>query len=155
MSGDRGREKSWLRVLAGFGLAGVGFVCFASPVAASGSPAALTCTFPTGTTSSYAGGAFTAKPSAALNFSIEKIDLATQSAEFLVAGNDNPGRLAIARAVGANHFLEVVTEGYWNITTVYDQDPDTKLYPAVHSRHFGLVGQPVVAQYAGTCQPLP
>ena len=127
----------------------------AEPAVAADLPAALSCEFPTGTTSSYNAGVFTAKPSAPLNVSIEKIDLATQSAEFLVAGNDNPGRLAIARAVGANHFLEVVTEGYWNITTVYDLDPDSKRYPAVHSRHFGLVGQPVVAQYAGTCQAVP
>ncbi len=130
-------------------------LCLATPAGAADLPTALTCAFPTGTTSSYASGGFTAKPSAALNFSIQKIELATQSAEFLVAGNDNPGRLAIARAVGANHFLEVVTEGYWNITTVYDQDPETQRYPAVHSRHFGLVGQPVVAQYAGTCQAAP
>ena len=124
-------------------------------VKAADLPSALSCEFATGTTSSYAAGKFTAKPSAALNVSIQKIDLAGQSAEFLVAGNDSPGRLAIARAVGANHFLEVVTEGFWNITTVYDEDPETKRYPAVQSRHFGLVGQPVVAQYAGSCRAVP
>ena len=128
---------------------------FANSASAADLPSALSCDFPTGTTSSYDNGAFTAKPSAALKVGIQKIDLASQSAEFLVAGNDNPGRLAIARAVGANHFLEVVTEGYWNITTVYDLDPQTQRYPAVHSRHFGLVGQPVVAQYAGTCHAGP
>ena len=141
-----------------FGMWVVGLVCMMGPgsaARASDLPAALSCDFPTGTTSSYAAGAFTSKPSAALKVAIEKIDLANQSAEFLVAGNDNPGRLAIARALGANHFLEVVTEGYWNITTVYDEDPETKRFPAVHSRHFGLVGQPVVAQYAGSCQAAP
>lgn len=136
-------------------LAAMPLLMGASLAAAADLPSALSCEFPTGTTSSYDNGAFTAKPSAALNVAIQKIDLATQSAEFLVAGNDNPGRLAIARAVGANHFLEVVTEGYWNITTVYDLDPQTQRYPAVHSRHFGLVGQPVVAQYAGTCRAGP
>lgn len=133
------------------------FVCGCVMVAGSGAraaelPSQLTCDFATGTTSSYDAGVFKSKPSAALKFGIQKIDLARQSAEFIVAGNDDPGHLAIARAVGANHFLEVVTEGYWNITTVYDLDPGTKRYPAVHSRHFGLVGQPVVAQYIGSCQ---
>ena len=131
------------------------FAVFADGAAAADLPAALSCQFQTGTTSSYDKGAFTSKPSAALSVGIQKIDLESQSAEFLVAGNSNPGRLAIARAVGANHFLEVVTEGFWNITTVYDLDPETKLYPAVHSRHFGLVGQPVVAQYTGSCQAAP
>lgn len=131
------------------------FAVLADGAVAADLPAALTCQFETGTTSSYDKGAFTVKPSTALSVGIQKVDLASQSAEFLVAGNTNPGRLAIARAVGANHFLEVVTEGFWNITTVYDQDPETKLYPAVHSRHFGLVGQPVVAQYTGSCQAAP
>ncbi len=115
-------------------------------------PVSLRCEFPSGTTSTYANGAFTAKPSAAVTFNIHKIDLASQAAEIVVTGNDSPGRLAIARAVGANHFLEVATEGFWNITTVYDLDETTQLYPAVHSRHFGLIGQPVVAQYAGSCK---
>ena len=38
------------------------------------------------------------------------------------------------------HFLEVVTEGFLNITTVYDKDDTKGAYPAVHSRHFGHVG---------------
>ena len=25
------------------------------------------------------------------------------------------------------------------------------VYPAVHSRHFGLFGEPLIAQYTGTC----
>ncbi len=127
----------------------------APAVFAADLPASLLCQFPSGTTSTYNSGAFSAKPSAALIFNIRKIDLAGQAAEIVVTGDDSPGRLAIARAVGANHFLEVVTEGYWNITTVYDLDDDTKRFPAVHSRHFGLVGQPVVAQYAGSCQASP
>ena len=59
----------------------------------------------------------------------------------------------IVRAINANHFLEVMNEGFLNLTTVYDKDATTGAYPAVHSRHFGLMGQPVFAQYAGTCTP--
>jgi hypothetical protein len=137
-------------VVAILGLAGL----LGQPTLASagGWPTSLTCEFPSGTTSTYANGIFTAKASAALAFTIHKIDLTGQAAEIVVTGDDSPGRLAIARAVGANHFLEVVTEGFWNVTTVYDFDEDTKLYPAVHSRHFGLIGQPVVAQYSGSCK---
>ncbi len=54
--------------------------------------------------------------------------------------------------MNANHFLEVVNEGFLNLTTVYDKDPKTGLHPAVHSRHLGLVGQPVFGQYTGTCK---
>ena len=60
--------------------------------------------------------------------------------------------LRIVRAVNANHFLEVVTEGFLNLTTVYDLDPERKAHPAVHSRHLGLLGEPVIAQYYGFCR---
>ena len=61
-------------------------------------------------------------------------------------------RLRIVQAVNAMHFLEVVTEGFLHITTVYDKDPAKGAYPAVHSRHFGLFGQPLVTQYQGFCE---
>jgi len=56
------------------------------------------------------------------------------------------------QAVNAMHFLEVVTEGFLHITTVYDKDEAKGAYPAVHSRHFGLFGQPLVTQYQGFCE---
>ena len=54
--------------------------------------------------------------------------------------------------VNAMHFLEVVTEGFLNLTTVYDKDEARGAYPAVHSRHLGLFGQPLVTQYQGFCE---
>jgi hypothetical protein len=39
-----------------------------------------------------------------------------------------------------------------NITTVYDRDEASGKYPAVHSRHLAILGQPVVAQYQGFCE---
>ena len=86
-----------------------------------------------------------------LTFEITEVDLDGQSARLLTDGHDNPGTLKIVRAINANHFLEVVNEGFLNLTTVYDKDPATGAHPAVHSRHFGLLGQPVFAQYAGSC----
>ena len=62
------------------------------------------------------------------------------------------GRLRVMRAVNAVHFLEVVTEGFLNVTTIYDKDEAKGAYPAVHSRHFGLLGQPIVSQYEGYCE---
>jgi len=57
------------------------------------------------------------------------------------------------QAVNAMHFLEVVTEGFLHITTIYDKDEARGAYPAVHSRHFGLLGQPIVTQFQGFARP--
>jgi hypothetical protein len=129
-------------------------VCLLSQAAvADDMPTALSCEFKTGTSWSYDGGKFQSRPSAQLSFEIESIDLDRQSAILKASSNAKPGTLAIARAIGANHFLEVATEGFWNITTVYALDPATGMHPTVHSRHIGLIGQPVFSQYAGTCKP--
>lgn len=114
-------------------------------------PARLVCTFSTGTSVNYEAGAFATKPAAPLSFSITKIDLEGQSAALTTSEGQTPASLRIVRAVNANHFLEVVNEGFLNLTTIYDKDPKTGLHPAVHSRHLGLIGQPVFGQYSGTC----
>ncbi|MCL4766315.1 MAG: hypothetical protein KJZ80_08790 [Hyphomicrobiaceae bacterium] len=119
--------------------------------AAEGLPAALSCSFETGTSVSYAGGGYQAAPASPLAFAIGAIDLQGQRAE-LQTGKGGTGALRIVRAVNANHFLEVVNEGFLNLTTVYDVDPKQKAHPAVHSRHLGLLGEPVIAQYYGFCR---
>lgn len=124
---------------------------FAGAARAQDVPKDLKCTFDTGHAWSYKEGEFSSKAPALLTFEITQIDLDGQSARLLTDGHDNPGTLKIVRALNANHFLEVVNEGFLNLTTVYDKDPATGVHPAVHSRHFGLLGQPVFAQYAGTC----
>lgn len=124
---------------------------FAGAARAQDVPKDLKCTFATGHAWSYKEGEFSSKAPALLTFEITQIDLDGQSARLLTGGHDNPGTLKIVRAINANHFLEVVNEGFLNLTTVYDKDPATGVHPAVHSRHFGLLGQPVFAQYAGTC----
>lgn len=112
----------------------------------------VVCEFARGTSWSYENGAFQSKAPAKLAFEISEIDLEGQSARLSVPGQ-GAGKLRIVRAINANHFLEVVNEGFLNLTTVYDKDPATGQHPAVHSRHFGLVGQPVFAQYTGFCRP--
>jgi hypothetical protein len=114
-------------------------------------PARLLCTFSSGTSVSYEAGTFASKPASPLTFSITKIDLEGQSAALTAGEGSVPAGLRIVRAVNANHFLEVVNEGFLNLTTIYDKDPKTGLHPAVHSRHLGLIGQPVFGQYSGTC----
>lgn len=115
----------------------------------SASPSGFACTFGTGASWSFDAGKFASEPAKALSFEIGDIDLEKQSASLEMEGKK--GVLRIVRALNANSFLEVANEGFLNLTTVYDRDAVSGTYPAVHSRHFGLLGQPVFAQYAGTC----
>lgn len=124
-------------------------VCGAAS-AEDGWPSHFACTFETGTSWTYESGTFQSAPPSKLTFEVAKIDFEGQSAELLMTDN-GIGKLRIVRALNANHFLEVANEGFLNLTTIYDRDPVSKVFPAVHSRHFGLLGQPVFAQYAGTC----
>jgi len=113
-------------------------------------PKAFNCTFAEGVTHSYENGAFKAEKASPLTFGISGIDAKAQSAELKTRGGT--GQLRIVQAVNAMHFLEVVTEGFLHLTTVYDKDEAKGAYPAVHSRHFGLFGQPLVTQYQGFCE---
>lgn len=120
------------------------------PAAAEANPKPLNCSFTDGASQSYENGVFNAKPSTPLSFRIEGIDLEQQTATLIVAPDAKPGKLSVVRAIDANHYLEVVNEGFLNLTTVYDKDGTGK-HPAVHSRHGGVVGSPVFAQYTGFC----
>ena len=116
-------------------------------------PLNLSCKFQTGASGSYENGTFKSQPASQLAFEISDINLEIQAAKISVDGKV-AGPLRIVRALNANHYLEVANEGFLNLTTVYDLDPAVKAYPAVHSRHFGLFGQPVFAQYTGLCTPM-
>lgn len=113
-------------------------------------PSAFSCRFDTGQTWTFEDGKFKSAAASLLSFDIEAVDLEKQSASLAVNGG-HAGTLRIVRALNANSFLEVAQEGFLNLTTIYDRDAATGTYPAVHSRHFGLLGQPMFAQYAGTC----
>ncbi len=115
-------------------------------------PSGYICTFEKGNSWTYDAGAFKSITPSPLSFEISKIDLEKQSADLSIDGK-TAGALRVVRALNANSFLEVVDEGFLNLTTVYDLDAATGTYPAVHSRHFGVIGQPVFAQYAGSCKP--
>lgn len=115
-------------------------------------PHALACAFEAGQAWSYEAGAFRPEMPAGISFEIADIDVEGQAARLLTGNGRGSGTLRIVRAINANHYLEVVTEGFLNLTTIYDRDPATGTFPAVHSRHFGLLGQPVFAQYTGVCR---
>ena len=112
-------------------------------------PKSIACNFGAGAALVYSNGAFKAEPASPIAFDIVDIDAAKQTAVQRDPRGDGP--LRVVRAVNALHFLQVVGEGYLNITTVYDKDTTRNAHPAVHSRHFGILGDAVVSQYQGFC----
>ena len=112
-------------------------------------PKQLDCTFANGTVWALAKGAFAAKPTGPFTFMIGDIDLDTGVA--MLKAREGTSVLKIVRAIGAHHFIEVSVEGFLNLTTVYEPAPGTKAYAAAHSRHLGLVGEPIISQYVGSC----
>ena len=127
------------------------FVQSITLAAADDAPPPLSCSFMLGTSSSYSAGSYTSAPPEPLAFDIEAIDLDRQSARLSIDGKPVGNPLRVVRALNANHFLEVAQEGFLNVTTIYDVDPAVGSRPAIHSRHLGLLGQPIFAQYAGFC----
>jgi hypothetical protein len=123
----------------------------ASPEPAPAADTGYACSFTDGSSFSYGKGQFTPEKVAPLSFTIGSIDEKAQTAT-LDTGRGTSA-LKLAQAVNATHFLEVANEGYLNVTTIYEKDDATGLYPAVHSRHLALLGQPIVTQYHGFCRP--
>lgn len=121
------------------------------PAFAEEGPRILSCSFKEGASWTYDVGQFHSKVSNPLSFSIGDIDLEQQTATIRVTPDAKPGKLSVVRAINANHFIEAVNEGFINLTTVYDKDAATGTYPAVHSRHGGVLGSPVFGQYTGFC----
>ncbi len=113
----------------------------------------LTCTFELGNAWSYQDGEYASKAPEPLSFDVADIDLDAQTAKLYTSADKAPGPLRVVRAINANHFIEVANEGFLNLTTIYDANTETGASPAVHSRHFGFLGQPIFAQYAGLCRP--
>jgi hypothetical protein len=132
------------------GLLALAVIVVAAPVRAGEWPTHFACDYNQGHSWSYEGGKFKSAPPADLAFEISNIDLDKQSAS-LILGGQTSNTLKVVRALNANTFIEVANEGFLNLTTVYDRDAATGKYPAVHSRHFGLFGQPMFAQYEGNC----
>lgn len=121
------------------------------PSLAESEPRTLSCEFASGQTVTYGNGAFSARPAAPLNFLIVDINLEAQSAKVSTGEAGTMGQLRIIRALNANHYLEVLNEGFLSLTTIYDADGKGD-HPAVMTRHVGVLGQPVATQYSGICR---
>jgi hypothetical protein len=119
-------------------------------VAGQQPPPSYECFFAKGTIRTFENGVFSAKSAQPLSFVIGNIDLANQFANLVTP--KGTGDLRIVRAIGANHFLEVVTEGFMNVTTIYETGNRANGFPAVHSRHLGILGMPIFSQYEGLCR---
>jgi hypothetical protein len=128
----------------------VALLALAAFSAGADEPKSFACRFTTGVTHSYEKGQFASETASPLAFGIDAINARAQTADLKT--DRGTGQLKIVQAVNATHFLEVVTEGFLHITTIYDKDEARGAYPAVHSRHFGILGQPVVTQYYGYCE---
>lgn len=127
---------------------------FAAPSAVhAADTATLTCTFDQGVVRSFENGAFATEAASKLSFRIGDVDFARQTAVLLT--KKGRGELRVVRAINANHYLEVASEGFLNMTTIYDAAQAGAPMLAVHSRHLGVIGQPVVAQYTGSCVRTP
>ncbi len=120
----------------------------ASPVTAA-DPHSYSCIFNVGAARSFEKGRFKVEKPGRISFDITAIAIDQQTA--VAKRGETTATLRVVRAVNALHFLEVVGEGYMNVTTVYDRDAKATKHPAVHSRHFGILGQPVFSQYHGYC----
>ena len=115
-------------------------------------PKGFTCAFKTGTSANQVEGTFQQAPAAPLSFEVKAVDLEGQLAQMITKPGAAPAALRIVRALNANHFIEVLNEGFLSLTTVYDKVASTGEFPAVHSRHVGVLGQAVIAQYLGSCK---
>jgi hypothetical protein len=121
-----------------------------APASAVPESKSLNCKFGSGVTHVYEQGGFIHEAAAPLAFGIASINTAAQTADLKT--EHGTGTLRLVQAVNAMHFLEVAIEGALYITTVFDKDDAKGAYPAVHSRHFALLGQPIVTHYQGFCQ---
>jgi hypothetical protein len=117
---------------------------------AADEPTGYVCTFKIGQTHSWEKRRFKREAASPVTLDLAEIAPAQQTAVLVSGDRRTPVR--VIRAVSALHVLEVVGEGFLNVTTIYDREAGTTTYPAVHARHFGVLGQPIVSNYRGACR---
>ena len=77
----------------------------------------------------------------------------TKDATARLIGNAGTETLRVLDGGDLVHLVEVTGAGNMNITTIYNfRDKNKGTLPAVHSRHIGLLGDPMPSQYVGLCQ---
>ncbi len=142
-------RRKFLRPALGFILGG-GIVLIALAAHAKAGTKALHCTFESGAAWTYAAGKFNPQKLHRLAFIISHVEMQRQTAKLIT--DKGEAQLKTVQAVNARHFIEVASAGFLNLTTIYDKDETTGRFPAVHSRHFGVLGQALVSQFRGSCQ---
>jgi hypothetical protein len=120
-----------------------------APAQAADEPTGFICTFKVGTAHAYEKGRFKRERASAITLQIANIADAAQSAVIISGERRTPVRSI--RGINVRHIIDVAGEGYMNLTTIYDRDAGAATYPAVHARHFGVLGQPIVSNYRGSC----
>ena len=116
----------------------------------AGMPKAYVCQFNDGGAWTFEAGKYSQQGSKSLAFQI--LNGKGKSDSAMLKTNDGSAKLKRVIALDANHYLEVTVGGYLNITTIFDEISENEGYPAVHSRHLGILGRPVVSQYRGICR---
>ena len=85
-------------------------------------------------------------------FTIAAIDLAKGNAQLV--GNLGASPLIVIRGSDGISFIERTPSGNMNVTTVYTTKIKAGGFAAVHSRHVGSPGDPMISQYLGSCEGL-
>jgi len=112
-------------------------------------PGGFICNFEDGGAWTYEAGKFSPEGGKALKIEIRHDPKNTTTATLKTS--DGASKLKRVAALDADHYLEVTVGGYLNITTIFDKIAGQEGFPAVHSRHLGILGRPIVSQYRGIC----
>jgi hypothetical protein len=112
-------------------------------------PKAFVCKFTQGASARYDEAEWSVK---VLN---EKLDLTfaglnPQQGKAQLIGNAGASDLRFWKGAWTWNFVEVTDTGNVMTTTVFDTS-NGKDFPAVHSRHTSVVGEPLSSQYRGIC----
>jgi hypothetical protein len=112
-------------------------------------PKAFVCKFTQGASARYDKAEWSVK---VLN---EKLELTfaglnSQQGKAQLIGNAGASDLRYWKGAWTWNFVEVTDTGNVMTTTVFDTS-NGKDFPAVHSRHTSVVGEPLPSQYRGTC----
>jgi len=113
-------------------------------------PKGYICKFKDGGAWTFQAGKFSAEGGKNLSLEIRHDEKSTSKATLKTS--DGASKLKRVAALDADHYLEVTVGGYLNITTIFDPSNKKDGFPAVHSRHLGILGRPIVSQFRGICQ---
>ena len=113
-------------------------------------PQGYICNFEDGGAWTFQAGKFL--PEGGKNLKLEIRHDQKSSTKATLKTSDGSSKLKRVAALDADHYLEVTVGGYLNITTIFNSSNEKNGFPAVHSRHLGILGRPIVSQFRGICR---